>query len=84
MFLNHTSFDSYESALLFVQKLSRGSILSVKLGQVLDADEFGGLTYAMNNRAIDPEPFLSDNMEDTITQTYANITNVLGWLLEAT
>ena len=82
-FINHASFDSYEEAELFAQRLTRGSILSIKLGQVLDAEEFGGLTYSMNNRAIDPEPFLSDNMEDTIAETYANITNVVGWLLDA-
>jgi len=83
LFLNHTSFDEYEDALLYVQRMARGSVVTVKLGQVLDSSEFGGLAYSMSNRAIDPEPFLSDRMEDTISETYMNITNVVAWLMTA-
>lgn len=83
MFINHTSFDTYDDALVFVQKLARGSIVSIKLGQVLDADEYNGTQYNMNNLAIDPAPMLADKMEDTVAATYANITNVVGWLLQA-
>ena len=83
LYLNHTSFASAQQALEFVQKLSRGSILSLKLGQVLDADEYSGQVSPLDNRAIDPPPFLSDSMDDTINQTYANIVSVVGWLLDA-
>ena len=83
VFLNHASFSGYDNALLFVQKLARGSIISIKLGQVLDSDEYEGITYNMDNLAIDPGPMLSDRMEDTVAATYANIVNVIGWLLQA-
>lgn len=83
VFINHTSFDTYEDALLFVQKLARGSIVSVKLGQVLDADEYGGTQYNMSNLSIDPPPMLADKMADTVAETYANITHVVDWLLQA-
>jgi len=83
MFINHTSFDTYDDALLFVQKLTRGSIVSIKLGQVLDADEYSGTQYNMTNIAIDPAPMLADKMADSVAETYANITNVVGWLLQA-
>ena len=82
-YLNHTSFETQEDAQLYVRRLARGSILSIKLGQVLDSEEYGGLTYTMENRAIDPPPFLSDRMEDAIEQAYANIPNVVEWLLAA-
>ncbi|NLI20589.1 MAG: polysaccharide deacetylase family protein, partial [Clostridiales bacterium] len=83
IFLNHTSFQKYEDALLFVQRLTRGSIISIKLGQVLDPEEYGGTTYNMDYLAIDPPPFLSDDMEHLIADTYSNITNVVMWLLAA-
>ncbi len=83
VFLNHASFGTYEDALAWVQKLVRGSIITIKLGQALDADEYQGIEDIMDNRAIDPPPMLSDRMEDTIANTYANVTNVVGWLLQA-
>ena len=83
VFLNHSSFAQYENALQFVQKLARGSIISIKLGQVLDTGEYEGTQYNMDYLAIDPSPMLSDKMEDIAAQTYANIVNVVGWLLQA-
>ncbi len=82
-FLNHTSFDDAQDAQIYVRRLARGSIISIKLGQVLDSEEYGGLTYTMDNRAIDPPPFLSDRMEDSIEEVYANIPRVVEWLLAA-
>lgn len=83
LFLNHTSFQSYDEALSYVRKLARGSIVTIKLGQALDADEYLQTTFSMENRAIDPPPMLSDKMEDTIAATYVNIINVVNWLLQA-
>ncbi len=83
IFVNHSSFDEAEDAIPFVRKLTRGSIISIKLGQALKGDEYQGTEEIMDPMAIDPEPFLSDNMDETIHAAYANITNVVSWLLEA-
>ncbi|MDD3412072.1 MAG: polysaccharide deacetylase family protein, partial [Eubacteriales bacterium] len=40
-YLNHRSFSSAEDAATYVQKLVRGSVLSIKLGQELDTAEYG-------------------------------------------
>ena len=84
VYLNHRSFDQKSDASLFVTRLTRGSIISVKLGQELDASEYDGVAEEyMRNLEIDPLPFLSDNMTELITATYANTANVVIWLLEA-
>ncbi|NLV59604.1 MAG: polysaccharide deacetylase family protein [Clostridiales bacterium] len=82
VFLNHSSFSARESARQFVQKLTRGSIITIKLGQVLDGLEYDGAKISMEGLAIDPSPFLSDDMEDLIRLRYANIVPVITWLLE--
>ncbi|MDD3214782.1 MAG: polysaccharide deacetylase family protein, partial [Eubacteriales bacterium] len=84
LFLNHTSFQTYDDAKSYVKnKLARGSIVTIKLGQALDADEYLQTTYVMSNRAVDPPPMLSDKMEDIIAETYVNIINVVDWLMQA-
>jgi lysophospholipase L1-like esterase len=83
VFLNHRSFHDEGSALQFVQKLTRGAIISIKLGQELDYSEYDGAAANMEDIAIDPPPFLSDDMESTISTTYANIVPVVTWLMEA-
>ena len=60
VFLNHRSFDKEEDAAAFVLGLPRGSILSIKLGQELDADEYGEPGEKLDKRpAIDPTPLRS-------------------------
>lgn len=83
VYLNHRSFDEKANAVLFAQRLTRGSIISIKLGQELDATEYDGAEVSMEKLAVDPPPFLSDDMEETIRMTYGNIVNVVSWLLEA-
>lgn len=83
IYLNHTSFVTYDDALRFVQRITPGSIISIKLGQVLDRDEYEGTTYTMEYRAVDPPPMLGDKMLEIIAQTYKNIVNVVDWLLKA-
>ena len=83
VFINHASFQTYADAKAYVQKLARGAVVSVKLGQALDAGEYEGVAYTMEYRAKDPPPMLSDNMEDLQANEYANITNVVEWLLKA-
>ncbi len=43
-YINHQSFKDYESALGYVSRLERGSILTIKLSGVLDEDEYSAGT----------------------------------------
>ncbi|MBP3452479.1 MAG: polysaccharide deacetylase family protein [Clostridia bacterium] len=82
LYLNHRSFASESDAQLYMESLVRGSIISVKLGQELDDDEYGDLGEELDERpAIDPPPTISEDLtkEDT---TYQNIVSVVTWLLD--
>ena len=83
VFLNHRSFHQMSDAQQFVQRLTRGSIITIKLGQELDFSEFNEAKPNMDDIAVDPPPFLSDDMQSTIINTYANIVPVVAWLIEA-
>ena len=57
VFINHASFQTYADAKAYVQKLARGAVVSVKLGQALDAGEYEGVEYTIaqaNNAFIFP------------------------------
>ncbi len=41
-YISYQSFKDYETALGYVSRLERGSILTIRLSGVLDADEYGG------------------------------------------
>ena len=82
-YLNHRSFSDRSNATLYVQRLTRGAVISVKLGQELDGDEYDGAEESMRYLAIDPQPFLSDNMEELLNFTYENVVNVVSWLISA-
>jgi hypothetical protein len=58
-------------------------MISIKLGQELDAMEFDGIEQIMEKLAIDPPPLLSDDKEDLLQGPYANTVNVILWLIEA-
>jgi len=83
-YLNHRSFSSYGNALNYVRKLQRGSIISIKLGQELDSDEYGDVGSELDEEpAIDKEPTLTDENLFSDDDTYSNTLNVFLWLLEA-
>ncbi len=83
-FLNHRSFETYDNALNFVRKLERGSIISIKLGQELDADEYKEAAEKLEEKpAIDPEPTIRDENLDEAESVYENLVNVVSWLLDA-
>lgn len=84
VFLNHRSFKSADEALNFVQKLPRGSIISIKLGQELDLKEYGFSGRKLDERpAVDPSPNISTERIETEQSAYQNIVNVVKWLLAA-
>jgi lysophospholipase L1-like esterase len=83
-YLNHRSFSSPGNALNYVRKLQRGSIISIKLGQELDSDEYGDPGSELDERpAIDKEPTLTDESLFSDDDTYSNTLNVFLWLLDA-
>ncbi len=82
-YLNHRSFSSYGNALNYVRKLQRGSIISIKLGQELDDDEYGDPGSELDERpAIDKKPTLTDENLFSDDDTYSNTLNVFTWLLD--
>lgn len=82
-YLNHRSFREKADAALYAQRIVPGSMISVKLGQELDATEFEGIEQIMEKLAVDPSPLLSDHMEKITQGAYANTVNVISWLIEA-
>ncbi len=83
VYLNHHSFRKQDDALIYTQRLTPGAIISIKLGQELDAAEYERAYESMDNLAIDPPPHLSDDMEELIEVRYINVAQVFSWLLEA-
>lgn len=83
-FLNHRSFSSYGSALNYVRKLSRGSIISIKLGQELDSDEYGDVGSKLDEKpAIDKQPSITNETLFGSGDAYSNTLNVFNWLMQA-
>ena len=84
VYVNHRSFGSAAAAEGFVRRLVRGSVISVKLGQELDALEYGRVVDVNEFRPMDdPEPSLSRAQEDIPRSVYASLGEGIGWLLDA-
>ena len=84
LYLNHRSFTTEQDAQRYVSNLVRGEIISIKLGQELDLDEYGDAGEKLEERpAIDPPPTITKDTLDTKDWTYENILNVVPWLLDA-
>ena len=83
-YINHRSFSGEESAVSFVKRLVRGSVISVKLGQELDADEYGYVVSINEMRPMnDPEPSIARAQDDIPRSIYADLCESLAWLLDA-
>lgn len=84
LYLNHRSFASISDAEQYMDSIIRGSIISIKLGQELDEDEYGDVGDVLDERpAIDPPPTISeDSSQDSAEWTYQNIVPVVTWLLD--
>lgn len=82
-YLNHRSFKVQSDAELFALSLVRGSILSVKLGQELDENEFGDSGGKLDERpAIDPSPGIRRNWEAT-EERFEGLPDLVQWLVDA-
>ena len=82
-YLNHRSFQTQEEAELYALGVLRGSILSVKLGQELDEDEYGEVREKLEMRpAIDPTPGIRWEQSDEDLR-YVQLPQLIAWLLDA-
>ena len=82
-YVNHRSFKNREDADIYVSNLLRGSIITVKLGQELDQDEYGDVGEMLDERpAIDPSPGIRWEWS-TEEEKYAILPEAVAWLIEA-
>lgn len=84
-YLNHRSFRQASDAQLYMKSVLHGSIISVKLGQELDADEYGESGEELDERpAVDPSPSIAQDLSIAGEKwNYENIVPVVTWLLDA-
>lgn len=82
-FLNYQSFSSQEVANNFIKKISKGSIISIKMNGILDQSEYEkGTKVAEEKPAITPKPTLDQNNNVVIDQN-EKLVEVVGYLLNA-
>ena len=82
VYLNHRSFRTVGEAGFYTTSVIRGSILSIKLGQELDKDEFGDEGDKLDERpAIDPSPGIRREWE-TSDERFADLPQMVGWLVD--
>ena len=78
-YLNYESFNNYEEVRGYVKKLSKGSIISIKLDGVLDDFEYDK-TNKEENPAIDKEANITEIKKQDSDITIANI---VEWILSS-
>lgn len=84
VYLNHHSFTEEPDVQTFLDRLVRGSIISVKLGMELDAAEYGEVVAINEARpAVDPPPGISDAAFDAPQSIYRTLVPAVEWLLDA-
>lgn len=84
VFLSHKSFRDESQALHFARKTLRGSIVSIKLGQELDASEYASNKKLNEKPADDPQPTIEDAPSEELEQaTYKDVVQMTEWLLDA-
>lgn len=85
LYLNHRSFDDLSDAQSYVKGMVRGSIISIKLGQELDVDEYGDPGEKLDERpAIDPSPSIEDDFAANHGDwAYSEVASVVEWLIDA-
>ena len=78
-YISYQSFKDYETALGYVSRLERGSLLTIRLSGVLDEDEYGHTkdAYMPGER----RPGLGDSL--TASEAEKQLLQVLGWVLRA-
>ncbi len=84
LYLNHKSFSSREDADTYARNVIRGSIVSVKLGQELDLDEFIGTGPALEEKpAVDPSPSIGEVGDNRRVEVDTLPLDQMEWLIEA-
>lgn len=84
LYLNNKSFTSREDAETYARNLIRGSIVSVKLGQELDLDEFIGSGPALEEKpAVDPSPSIGEVGGNRRVEVDPLPLNQIEWLIGA-
>ncbi len=84
LYLNHKSFSAREDAETYARNLIRGSIISVKLGQELDLDEFIGSGPALEEKpAVDPSPSIGEVGSNRRVEVDPLPLNQIEWLISA-
>ena len=82
-YLNHKSFRTAEDAEIYALNVLRGSIISFKLGQELDENEYDNEGPKLDERpAIDPKPGIRWEW-GTDEEQYALLPEMVGWLVDA-
>ena len=82
-YLNHKSFRTQEDAGTYALNILRGSIISVKLGQELDREEFDDPGEKLDERpAIDPGPGIRWEWS-TEDARYVLLPDIVAWLVDA-
>ncbi|MFZ5969950.1 MAG: polysaccharide deacetylase family protein [Bacillota bacterium] len=79
-FLNFQSFSSYDMTKGYVERLKKGSIISIKLTGVLDKEEYKAKEEEAKP-AMDKQPGIRENDEEIKEEV--EITQIVEWLLMA-
>lgn len=85
LYLNHSSFRQAQDARLYMGSMMRGAVISIKLGQELDAGEYGDEGEELDERpAVDPSPSIPKDLSmAAVNENEQNVVAVVGWLLDA-
>lgn len=83
-YLNHRSFANEEQAVSFVRSVPRGSVISIKIGQELDATEVRTKEIRVEKPADDPGPGINASEVDIEKKKNdVNIVELTRWLIDA-
>ncbi len=85
VFLNHTSFNSYEAAENYINKLDYRSIVTIKLSEALDASEYEP-KEVVETPAIDKQPDLATSTPSASAENLSEqerLLQIVEWLLIA-
>ncbi|MFZ7103437.1 MAG: GDSL-type esterase/lipase family protein [Peptococcaceae bacterium] len=83
VYLNHRSFANEEQAKNYVRSISRGSIVSIKLGQELDETEINTKPAQEAEPADDLKPTVEEEISSESVQNDVDIVDLTHWVLDA-
>lgn len=84
VYISYQSFKSYEETLGFINRLKKGSIVSVKLSGVLNDSEYDASSRTVESAAEDPKPTITNSEPEKKTLTEEErLFQVVEWILKA-